>query len=256
MLNFIKYKKKSAEIKLERFNEVRGVCGTWGALQYELSRSLGNPTNPVRVPGFPRDFALRPNVYDNEVFRLIFIHKELDDQLPSNPSLIIDGGANIGLSTAFYAHRFPRCKVIAVEPSEANLQVLRINTAAFSNVQVLKGGLWSSSGTLRIVNPEGTSLGYRCGPAEPGDKDSFRAYTVQEVIESSGSERCDLLKLDIEGAETNLFETSKEWISRVQAVLVEIHGPKAQAAVTHACPEAEFEVATCGEKKLIRHRKS
>ena len=256
MLNFIQQKKKSAEFKFDRFKLVRSMSGNWVALRHELTRSMGYPTSPIRVPGFPRDFAIRPNFWDLDVFRLVFIKRELDDHLPLNPSLIIDGGANIGLTTAFYAQRFPRCKVIAVEPSESNIEILKMNCAAFPNIEVLKGGLWSSSGTLNIVNPGDTSIRFKCGPADPGDKDSFQAFTVQEIIKSSGFERCDLLKLDIEGAEMNLFEVSRNWISSVDAVLVEIHGPQAQAAVAKACPQVEYEVIDCGEKKLIRQRQS
>ena len=53
---------------------------------------------------------------------------------------------------------------------------------------------------------------------------SFRAYTVDEILDESGFDRIDILKIDIEGAEKEVFEGDVgRWISRVNLLVLELH---------------------------------
>jgi hypothetical protein len=81
-----------------------------------------------------------------------------------------------------------------------------------------------------------------------------RAYTVSEIIGLSGIQRCDLLKLDIEGAEKQLFEKGEDWLALVNAILVEVHGEQAHAAIQAACPLDSWHYRDCGEKLLLCRR--
>jgi FkbM family methyltransferase len=47
--------------------------------------------------------------------------------------LIIDCGANIGLSTIWHARQFPEARIIAVEPGQSNLEIAAKNLAAYPN---------------------------------------------------------------------------------------------------------------------------
>jgi hypothetical protein len=122
----------------------------------------------------------------------------------------------------------------------------------FDNVTLVEGGLWSHSGLLRIENPEDDSWSFRCVPADGPGEGVFSAFTVGEIIDRSGADRCDLLKLDIEGAEANVFAPGAlDWLDRVDAILVEVHGDEALANVTAACPETLFDCSRTGEKLLL-----
>ncbi len=242
--------------KARRLRQWSRVLGAWEAARFEAAWTLRPPRVRVRVPGFPAPFVMRRAGSDLSVFETVFIDRELDLPLPCEPRLIIDGGANIGLSTAFFAGRYPGATVLAVEPDAANVELLQVNCAAFPNVRVLRGGLWSSSGHLRIVNPADPPWSFRCEPAEPGEPGSLRAYTLEEALALSGHERCDLLKLDIEGAERRLFENpARSWIHRIDAVLVEVHGEGTMSVIENACPADEYDFSSRGEKVLIRPRR-
>ena len=241
--------------KIRRMRRWAQIVGLWQALRFEIVWSLTFAHVYVRVPGYRQPFLIRRHTSDYSVFETVFVEKEFEQHLPSNPRLIIDGGANIGLSTAFYAQRFPEALIVAVEPSSENLSLLAINCDAYQNVQVLAGGIWNRSEFLRISNPNAAAWSFRCEPAAEGTEGAFRAYTVQEIINLAQLERCDLLKLDIEGAEEQLFsEFADQWLARVDAILVEIHGAKCRSAVEAACPIEKFERTPCGEKFLIRRR--
>lgn len=50
-----------------------------------------------------------------------------------------------------------------------------------------------------------------------------RGITVEELMREHGLESIDLLKVDIEGAEKEIFEKCSPWIDRVRAIAVEVH---------------------------------
>jgi FkbM family methyltransferase len=234
--------------KLRRFRSMASIAGWIEALRFEfmsscradvLSITVGDPTATLRIRRCSSDLL---------VFDQIFIRRELAECLPFSPKLIIDGGANVGFSTVFYASMFPDCTVIAVEPNDDNFAALQTNCSDFSNVITVHGGLWSTSGFLRTELDEG---GYwackvRASDSGPG---SVRAWTVPELLTLGGQSRANLLKLDIEGAECELFGTnSVEWIDTVDAILIECHGADAETRVRSAIGGRRFSERRCGEK--------
>lgn len=242
--------------KIKRIKRWSSALGLWEALKFEVIWSCKRRLVQVRVPGYREPFYLRRYSSDLSVFETVFMDREFEWYIPKEPRLIIDGGANIGLSTAFFANRFPDAKVVAVEPSNENVSLIRKNCRSMDNISVVEGGLWPVSGFLRIANPDEPAWSFRCEVAPENAKDAFPAYSVGNLIDQAGFQRCDLLKLDIEGAEEQLFSESCEWLKRVDAILVEVHGAKALAAVKDACPESRWKYQECGEKLLIQPRET
>jgi FkbM family methyltransferase len=225
------------------------LIGFFNALKFELAWSLKVPQVHVKIPQYPCDFEIRRNESDYSVFATIFLDRELDEFVPTSPHLIIDGGANVGYSTAYYANRYPHAKIIAVEPSPENCLRIKRHCAAFKNVTVLEGGLWSRSGFLRIANPQDPAWAYRCEIVDRAGADTFSAFTMDEVITRSDEPRCTLLKLDVEGAEEQLFAEGN-WIDRVDAILVEVHSDRALSVINTRTKD-QFNSSYCGEKLLL-----
>jgi FkbM family methyltransferase len=242
--------------KMKRLKRWSSTLGLWEALKFETLWSCKRQFVQVRVPGYQRPFSLRRDSSDLSVFETVFMEREFDWYAPKELRLIIDGGANIGLSTAYFANKYPDAKVIAVEPSNENVSMLRINCQGMEDITVIEGGLWPVSGFLRISNPDDPPWSFRCELAHESAVDVFPAFSIGNLIDRAGVQRCNLLKLDIEGAEEQLFSESCDWLARIDAILVEVHGEKAMAAVKGACPVSHWEYQECGEKLLIRPRNS
>jgi len=240
--------------KLKRLNRWSSIFGLLEAIRFEAAWSCKLQRVKIRVPGYRNPFLLRRGTSDLSVFETVFVKREFEWYVPTEPRFIIDGGANVGFSTAFFANRFPGARVIAVEPSNENVSMLRTNCQGLENITVVEGGLWPVSGFLRIANPNDPAWSFRCEMTQENAEDAFPAYSVGDIIDRSGFQRCDLLKLDIEGAEEQLFSESHDWLARVDAILVEVHGDKALAAVKDACPVSQWEYKECGEKLLILPR--
>lgn len=240
--------------KWQRIRRWSKRLGWWQSLRFEFLWTLRRPTISVSVPGYDRHMVLRRSTSDISVFETVFIDRELEDHLPTEPKLIIDGGANVGFSTAFYARTFPSARVVAVEPSDENAKMLRRNCAGFSNVQLVHGGLWSHSGYLAIENPQDAAWAFRCVPSDAHAPGAFPAYSLGDVIGKSGIDHCDLLKLDVEGAEEQLFAGAADWLGRVSTILVEVHGAKALRTIDEACSGPEWARQECGEKLLLTRK--
>jgi FkbM family methyltransferase len=232
---------------------LRDLVGLGEALGFEARWSLRRPEVDIALPGYPAGFTIRRFSSDIHVFGSVFFQGELEKSLPEDPRFIIDGGANVGYTTAFYAHRYPDATVIAIEPSRSNLAQLRRNCSGFRNVVALEGALWPTSGSVRIANPEAESWSYRVEDAN--DSDGVRAYSLDELLDTYNMPTIDMLKLDIEGAERMLFGSNYErWLPRVRAIAVEIHGEEARSAIERACTPEMFEWSMNGEKIFLARR--
>jgi FkbM family methyltransferase len=157
------------------------------------------------------------------VFHCVFCAGEYWFGLPSEPPhVIIDAGANIGMSAIFYARRFPQARIIAIEAEQSNYALMCSNIRRYANILPVHGALWGADGSISI----GTDMlpgasghwGYTVSP-EAGP---IRAYTIPSLMRTFQLDHIDLLKIDIEGAEQEVFETC-DWQDHVDSFIIELH---------------------------------
>ena len=201
----------------------------------------------ARVPGTDRTVWVRGQSSDRRCYDQVFIRDDYGLRYTGDPKLIVDGGANVGYSTVYFATRFPNATVVAVEPEPSNVDLLRRNVAGLPNVDVVEGALWPSHGALAIANPSDAKWSFTVRPAGASDA-SIRAMTVDDVMRRARARRIGILKLDVEGAEADLFEASAAWIDSVDQIVVELHPHKQPR-----CREV-FENAIAGRVRRRRGR--
>ncbi|MBA3753687.1 MAG: hypothetical protein H0X01_06045 [Nitrospira sp.] len=102
-----------------RFGQVAGFL-PWFHLRQHLKSTRGT-WHEVRVPRLGHPIFLRAGTSDVLVFIQIFIDGELDFPMPEEPSSIVDAGANIGLASLYFAQRFQKAKIVALEVDQSNL---------------------------------------------------------------------------------------------------------------------------------------
>ena len=139
--------------------------------------------------------------------------------------LIIDCGANIGASTLYFGMSFQDAVIVAVEPEHDNFALLRQNTAAMASVEPINKAIASSSGTVRLYDPGWGAWGYRTGDqdAEFGSIGEVDAISVADIVSAHPDTEPFLLKVDIEGAEADLFSAPSDAFYRFPLVIVELH---------------------------------
>jgi len=188
------------------------------------------------VPGYTRPITLRRTVSDHSIFWQNIVRRQYDSRefvhrqrlmqdyqsmlARGEKPLLIDCGANIGLSVLHFAHEFPEAQIIAIEPDDDNFKLLRKNTRYFGNrITPLKGGVWNASGKLSIRNPEAGAAGFQVEIADDG---AIQAYTIDEICTMAGVKAPFLVKVDIEGAQKQLFSNNTAWAENTHLIVIEL----------------------------------
>jgi FkbM family methyltransferase len=182
---------------------------------------------------------IRKDSSDAAVFHQIFGMGEyqcLVSLVKSFPELkiksIIDAGANVGFTSLFLAANFPEARILAIEPDAQNFKILEQNVAA--NVPVpyvlLRKALWKNSGTVTMSNSfrdhREWSRQVVDTPEARQTSDQLEGIPVNELFQVAGTESIDILKIDIEGAEKEVFSDfngSVEVLKRVKFLIIELH---------------------------------
>lgn len=189
-------------------------------------------------------FYLRPDTSDLYTFDQVFIQDQYKLSYPFEPRTIVDAGANIGLSAVYFSRRFPNAQVIAVEPDKANFVQLQQNCADYPRVEAICAGVWSTDSYLKIINTEATNNSFRVVETAPDDASAIPAICLATIMQQQNWPVIDLLKIDIEGSEKEIFSTNYEvWLPRVRMLLVEVHDNMqmgSSAAVFRATSQFNF----------------
>jgi FkbM family methyltransferase len=187
-----------------------------------------------------RDVFLRRDSSDSQLVGQIFVDAAFDlarlpraEELRSflaacraagRRPLIVDGGANIGLSALVLSLQCPDALVVAIEPDAGNFQLLVANTAGLP-VLPLPAALGPTPGRCELHDPGDGAWGYRTGEATGASAASnvVGTVTLDEILDAHADCVPFLVKLDIEGAETGIFEAEAAWLDRVPLLIVEPH---------------------------------
>jgi FkbM family methyltransferase len=192
----------------------------------------------VDIRARDRDFGatlrLRRNSTDIATFAQVFLcaqyrsqdlarHRHIAAYYEScaNP-LILDLGANIGLSALYFAKNWPKATIVGVEPDERNYELFRRNVSARNNIVAIHGAVASKRGRARIVNPGVPEWGYRTEIAD-ANSGGLAAMPVTDLLERHRACEPFICKIDIEGAEHELFSCNTEWVARFPILIIELH---------------------------------
>jgi FkbM family methyltransferase len=177
---------------------------------------------PVRLPGSGTTVLIRPDTTDPFIFEEVFLLDEYSFDTPAEPRLILDIGANVGYASVYFAEKYPSARIIAVEPETSNIRQLKANTAGHPNVRVVEAGIWNRNACLTLVDPGARSSDFQLRECRPGEQGT-EAVTVEHLMELAGSDHADIVKIDIEGGEKELFSENVDWLGKVDTLVIELH---------------------------------
>jgi FkbM family methyltransferase len=185
---------------------------------------LGGQIFYLFPPGSTVPMALRPRTSDLPMFAQTFIEKQYAFELLQEPLTIVDAGANIGTSSCYFANRFARARIFALEPEPTNYAMLCRNVSHLPAVVPIQAALWPKHGDVQLVTQGRQKSEVEVREISASDGNSLvSAVTIPDLCLRYSLERIDLLKLDIEGAEKALFDAAQSWIERVAVIAIELH---------------------------------
>ena len=234
---------------LQGVNWYYELCGIRGLFTIASCRVFGKPSELVVVP--PKTLHpvyLRIDTSDFCSYRDVLVSKtkSYEPNIPDfDPKVIVDVGAHIGMASILFALRYPSAKIIALEPEESNFAALLRNTAGYRAIMPVRAALWRQDGEVTL----GPSRAHVKGAFEIKQNGSqrVRSLTMETLMREIRIDSIDLLKMDIEGAEKEVFDHCP-WINKVHVLTIELHD-RLQAGCTQAVRRAcqEFAIEERGE---------
>lgn len=184
----------------------------------------------ISVPFIKYRFKLRHDDFaDNQIFNYVILRKCYWGIADKNKiSRIIDLGAHMGLSAVSFLSEYPHAELIAVEPDPDNFKVLVENTMPYNfptkRVHCYNTAVYNQETELFLTDPSSGSHGFQIVQEKSKETDkTIRTVTVNGLLKKHGWDYVDIVKINIEGAEKELFESNTEWLIRTKFLIVETH---------------------------------
>jgi FkbM family methyltransferase len=175
---------------------------------------LRNKRTPFFYRGFS-DYGVMWHFY-NEYYEIVVDSREV--------RWIIDLGANIGDETVKFALRHPNASILAIEPESKNFELLVTNIKPFSSrVFPLQYGVWYKDARLKIHPGASVVQPNECFFVEESPAGTIEGKCVPTLMRTFGIKEIDILKIDIEGSEFELFRYGfEDWLPAVRSIVIEI----------------------------------
>jgi FkbM family methyltransferase len=166
--------------------------------------------------------------------------------------LIVDCGANIGLSALYFAKHLPQARIVGIEPARDNIDMARRNTGHNPLIEIIEAAVYDESRPLEIANPEAEKFAYRVREARTSSAQSVEGVTIPALMQRYGARRNLIVKVDIEGGELALFRSNTGWLNHTDLLIAETHdwlfpGQGTSRTLFQALAGRTFEVIQKGE---------
>jgi len=183
----------------------------------------------------PLKLFLRELSSDVSVFCQIFINREygfITNILPpqtNNNIILVDLGANIGLTTAFFKCIYNNIVSYCYEPEPENYIQLKKNIESnkFNDIHCYNSGVWDSETQLNCSFARGDKQFWsvRLFKDKNIEKNIIYVNTLKNILSTIDRSIIDVLKIDVEGAESVIFKFGENYnyLKKVKIILIEIH---------------------------------
>jgi FkbM family methyltransferase len=224
-------------------------------------RLFGRRTVQLHIPHLSRGIAVRIGESDFAAVRHVFREKEYDfgegavhDRIfaryrqivaTGKSPIIIDAGANIGAASLWFRNEFPLARVVAIEPEQQNLAILKRNVGSDDRVIILRTAIGSEPGFASVQ-------GHGWGAKTERQPQGIPVVTMYDAFGSVRDGTPFIAKIDIEGFESDLFASNTDWLGEIYVMFIEIHdwmlpGKLSSRTFQKAIAKHDFEIFLKGQ---------
>lgn len=168
-------------------------------LQFAISKILGRSLQSFSLLGNEMHFT------DPGAFQFLLGELFIDGSYGGRqkaPATILDCGSNIGMSILYFKSLWPDATIVGVEASPETFALLQKNVKILSDVSVLNVAVCDRRGTMPFYPSSPNSMtGSFNALRSGGEPILVETIPMSDLINGP----IDLLKMDIEGAETAAF---------------------------------------------------
>jgi len=233
------------------------------------SRSLGFTADMVRqspasslalLRWSGRDVFYRLGTADPFVLYQVLLRrgKKAEYYVPPilRPKIILDIGSNIGASIIYFHRQFPDANIFGFEPHPDTFRILQENVGHLRGVTIFNYGLGATDQRIAIsadkVNFGAFSTGGRFKDrGHPAATVECEVRRLDDVLREIGIAQVDLIKIDCEGAEADVFSTlPDEILNDCQWIVGEFHDHSGFEVPARLAPHFHLDL----KKKMFRQR--
>jgi FkbM family methyltransferase len=187
----------------------------------------------VSIPGFG-EIYLRAGASDVDTVRQIFADRQFDMKTRSvadrvmrryeaivqsgGVPVIVDAGANIGAASIWFAKKYPKTYVVAIEPDLDNFRVLSENARLERRLIPIRAAIGSTDGFVSVNRSE---FGWATQTVRSDSGTPI--ITMPDAFKMMENGVPFIAKIDIEGFESDLFCCNTDWLGEVEVVYIEPH---------------------------------
>lgn len=244
--------------------------GFWGIITYKaipkplcsvlskLGIELKNRYFSLHVKGYEHPVLFRYGSSDSPVLYQSLVAQEYSClDASENPKLIIDCGANVGYSSIYFLNKYPAAHVIAVEPDEDNFKVCAKNLIPYNErVSLIRSAIWSHKVGLTVCrgqNRESLEWEAQVQECREGEDPDIYATDISSLLEESGFNSIDILKMDVEKAESVIFSRNYEsWLKKVKNIVIELHNEECEKVFFNALSRYKYDLSRAGELTVCK----
>ncbi len=180
--------------------------------------------SPVRLRNQSSDFLVFQQVFMQEEYKKV-VEIIMENKVAINT--IIDLGSNIGLTTLFLFQYFPKANFICVEPDNGNFHLMNFNLSSIKNIRTYKKAVWSEHKEVYLNRNFRDQKDWAIA-ASDNNQESYSkvdTVTIDDLMKENNIHIIDLLKIDIEGSEKELFKDfeSTSFLDFTKVIAIEIH---------------------------------
>ena len=171
-------------------------------------------------------------IFEREIYRF---------KAETDSPIIIDCGANIGLSVIYFKRLYPKARIIAFEPDPRAYEALSKNIEALKldGITLIKKGLGKDEATKAFFS-EGADGGRLALESDTNQITDVEVTKLSPFLQN----HVDFLKIDIEGSELEVMEECKDALARVDTIFIEYHSlaskPQKLDTILNMLAEAGF----------------
>jgi FkbM family methyltransferase len=184
-----------------------------------------------KIQGYEIGYTNREefNILKDEIFNKEIYSVELkkDNSIP----IIFDLGAHVGLSVLYFKIKYPNSKIVAFEPNSNIFPILQENIECnnLTDVELHNIALGNTEGAITFyIDSSGNdsfSTGSFSKDAWNGKQSSVKITVKCDKLSKYISDYIDILKIDIEGAETEVIKELiiADKLKYIKNLLIEYH---------------------------------
>ena len=198
------------------------------------------------------DISYRPGTSDPWAICQVLLRRggkaEYYLPLALEPEVILDIGSNIGTSILFFHEQFPAAKIYGFEPHPETFRILQANVGSIPSVEIFNYGLGAADAKILV---EFDGLDFSAFVAKLGSANPPRAATTAEceikhagdLMRSLGLTKVDLIKIDCEGAESDVLTAlPDEMLRQCKWIVGEMHDVSGFKLLSFLAPHFDLDL--------------